>query len=82
VRGCSRFARGRATTLLEPNLKIRFEDASPARRQLNDGRSFAERNQTLERAARDAGDRGGIIVAVDGERRFRSPRCGITPFVA
>jgi hypothetical protein len=80
--GCSRCTRRRATAALKPILQIGCKNASPARRQLNDGRSFAERDQTLERAARDADEPGDLVVAVDDERGLPSPRCGVTPFVA
>jgi hypothetical protein len=79
--GYPRSAWRRATAPLEPILKIGCENASPARRQLNDGWSFAERDQTLERTARDPDELGDLIVAVDNERGFPSPRCGVTPFV-
>jgi hypothetical protein len=81
-RATARFAWWRATATLEPIPKIGCKNASPARRQLNDGRSFAERDQTLERAASEAGDRGGLIEVVDGERGLPSSRSSVAPFVA
>jgi hypothetical protein len=57
----------RATATLEPILKVGRKNASPARRQFNDRRSLADLDQTLERAASEAGDRGGFIQAVDDE---------------
>ena len=51
--GARRFARSGAAALVQPGDEIAFEDASPARREFNDGRSFAERDQTLERTARE-----------------------------
>jgi hypothetical protein len=56
----------RATATPEPIPKIGRKNASPARREFNDGWSVAERDQTLERAASEAGDRSGLIVGVDG----------------
>ena len=70
-----------AAALVQPGDEIAFEDASPTRRELNDGRSLVERDQTLERAASEAGDRGSLIVGVDGERGLPAPRCGTTAFV-
>lgn len=55
-----------AAALVQPSDQIAFEDASPARREFKDRRSFAKRNQTLERPASEAGDPGGLIVSVDG----------------
>jgi hypothetical protein len=52
---------------LKPNPKISFEDASPAGRQINDRRAFAACDQTLNRAAGNANDRGGFTQAVDDE---------------
>ena len=78
---CPRSAWRRATAPLEPIQKVRCKNASPARRQLNDGWSFAERDQTLERTARDPDELGDLSVAVDDERGLPSPRCGVTPFV-
>ena len=77
----ARVGRRGAAALVQPADEIAFEDASPARREFNDGRSFAERDQTLERTASEAGDRGGLIVGVDGERGLPAPRCGVTAFV-
>ena len=71
----------RATATPEPIPKIGCKNASPPRREFNDGRSFAERDQTLERTASEAGDRGGLIVGVDGERGLPAPCCGVTAFV-
>jgi hypothetical protein len=75
-------ARRDAAVLVQPIDEIFFEDASPARRELNHGWPLAERDQTLERAARDSDEPGDLVVAVDGERRLPSPRCGIAPFAA
>src|SRR5262249_42598849 len=66
-----------ATMLAQPIDEIAFEDASPARRELNDGRPFPKRDQTLECAASEAGDRGGLIVGVDDEPVFPRPRCAV-----
>jgi hypothetical protein len=55
-----------AAALVQPADEIAFEDASPARREFNDRRSFAKRDQTFERPASEAGDRGGLIVSVYG----------------
>jgi hypothetical protein len=41
-------------------LKVGRENASPPPRQINDNWSFAERDQTFERAPSHAGDRGGF----------------------
>lgn len=76
------FARRSATAPLKPNPKISFEYASPARREFNDGRSFAERDQTLECPASEARDRGNLIEGVDGERGLPTRRCGVTPRVS
>ena len=70
-----------AAALVQPADEIAFEDASPARREFNDRRSFAERDQTLQRTASEAGDRGGLIVGVDGERGLPAPHRGVTAFV-
>ena len=70
-----------AAALVQPADEIAFEDASPARREFNDRRSFAECDQTLQRTASEAGDRGGLIVGVDGERGLPAPHRGVTAFV-
>jgi hypothetical protein len=57
--------RRRAAPPLKPNPKISFQDASPAGRQINDHRAFAACNQTLNRPAGNANDRGGFTQAVD-----------------
>jgi hypothetical protein len=81
-RAVARFAWWRATATPEPIPKIGCKNASPARREFNDGRSFAERDQTLERAASEAGDGGSLIVGVDSERGLPAQRCGVTPCVS
>jgi hypothetical protein len=48
-------------------MKISFEDASPARRQYDDGRSLADNYQTLNCAPSEAADFGGFVVGVDDE---------------
>jgi hypothetical protein len=70
-----------AAALVQPADEIAFEDASPTRREFNDRRPFAERDQTLERTPSEAGDRSGLIVGVDGERGLPAPHCRVTAFV-
>ena len=71
--------RGGTAALVQPIDQIAFEDASPARREFNEGRSFADRDQTLQCSAREAGDRGGFVIAVDEEPVFPRPPCDVTP---
>jgi hypothetical protein len=68
----------RATATPEPIPKIGCKNASPARREFNDGRAFAGRDQTLERTASDVGDFGGFIIGVDDEPVFFRPPCALT----
>jgi hypothetical protein len=64
------------------NPEDRTQECHAGAAKLDDGWSMAERDQTLERAASEAGDRGGLIVGVDGERGLPAPRCGVTAFVS
>jgi hypothetical protein len=81
-RAVARLARWRAAATLEPIPKIGCKNASLAGGDFNDGRPLAERNQTLERPASDAGDRGGLIVGVDSERGLSAQRCGVMTVLA
>jgi hypothetical protein len=66
---------------VQPTDQIAFEYASPARREFNDGRPFADCNQTLDRSPSEACDRGNLIEGVDGECGLTAPRCRVTAFV-
>jgi hypothetical protein len=79
--GRGRFGRRGAAALVQPGDEIAFEDASPARRELNDGRAFADRDQTLERTASDVCDFGGFIIGIDDEPVFARPPCALTSCV-
>jgi hypothetical protein len=58
----------RATALQNPGIQIGVENAAAALRYLNDGRTFAERNEPFERAPNAASALGSLVVGKNFHR--------------